>query len=93
VIVLDILLFCNLVLFAVCAVRSPKAKGTRIEDLVRQATASRVPQAPRPGPSLVAEDNIVPFPSVAELVRRRARTAHPSAGLPTGFGHHPSRLG
>jgi hypothetical protein len=87
VIVLDILLFCNLVLFAVCAFMSPRAKGARIDDLVAQATKGR----PRtmPGIELVStpprRDNLVPFPGAAEMARRRAKPLHPSAGL----RHHP----
>ena len=88
-IVLDILLFCNLVLFAVCAIRSPRAKGTRIDDLVARAELSPVAPAPRPVAVAVPHDNVLPFPGAAELARRRAKAAHPS----TGLRRHPSRLG
>jgi hypothetical protein len=91
VVVLDILLFCNLVLFAVCAVRSPRAKGTPVDDLVRQAKLAPVPPPPSSRPRVVGSDNILLFPSADELARRRARAAHPSAGSPSmGMWHHPS---
>jgi hypothetical protein len=92
VIVIDMLLFCNLVLFAVCAIRSPRAKGTRIDDLVERATLSRVGpalvRAAAPAPA-ATDDKIVPFPSAAELARRHGRSLHPS----TTLGRHPSRMG
>jgi hypothetical protein len=89
VIVLDILLFCNLLLFAVCAFRAPRAGPSRIDDLVEQATKGRAPAtfaaAPRPLPASRDGDNVVPFPSPAEIARRRSKAVHPSVVL----RHHP----
>lgn len=89
-IVLDILLFCNLLLFAVCACRAPRAKGTRIDDLVGQATGWRSTAAVTPvraaqAASGATPDNVIEFPGPAEMARRRARVAHPA----TGLRHHP----
>lgn len=88
-IVLDILLFCNLVLFAVCAFRSPSPRSTRIDDLVGQATGRRPPVVvlhTRPEPLQARSDNVVPFPSPADAARRRGKSVHPSGGL----RHNPS---
>jgi hypothetical protein len=81
-VVVDILLFCNLVLFAVCAARSPKSRAASIDDLVREA-------APRPPVQLMHGSNVVPFPGADELARRRARVLHPSHPS-SGLSHHPS---
>lgn len=88
-IVLDILLFCNLLLFAVCAFRSPSSRSTRIDDLVEQATGQRpavVALPTRLEQAQARSDNVIRFPSPDELARRRGKAAHP----PTGLRHHPS---
>ena len=78
-IVVDVLLALNLVLFVVCAVRAPRPGRSRIDDLV---TAAR-----QPAPALamrvvpIRSDNVVvPFRSREELRIAHARAAHPSSG-------------
>lgn len=76
-IVVDVLLALNLVLFVVCAVRAPRPARPGIDDLVAaarlQGSALAVQVAPVP------RGNIVPFRSREELRLAHARAAHPSS--------------
>lgn len=76
-IVVDVLLALNLVLFVVCAVRAPRPARPSIDDLVAaarfQGPALAVPVVP------VRAGNVVPFRSREELRLAHARAAHPSS--------------
>lgn len=78
-IVVDVLLVCNLLVFALCAVRGWHPGRARLDDLLSRA---QVGERPADGQAM---GEIVPFPAGGrELARRRARANHPA-------GHHPGR--
>jgi hypothetical protein len=87
VIVVDVLLVCNLVLFAVCAFRVPRQGRSRLDDLVAQARLD-----PQPA-STWQMGQILAFPTSDELARRRARSAHPAGHFshPSAQPLHPSQ--
>lgn len=81
-IVVDVLLACNLVLFVYCAVRAPRRARPGIDELVAAARGREhgahagaliVPATPR------APSNVIPFRSRDQLRMAHARAAHPSS--------------
>ncbi|HMK99085.1 MAG TPA: hypothetical protein VK428_02745 [Acidimicrobiales bacterium] len=97
-VVVDVLLVCNLILFAYCALRSPRARSSRLDQLLHRVDGTD-------GEAVGREmGKVLRFPGVDELAIRRARAVHPSrhpADLssrpmshPSGHSSHPSgRLG
>ncbi|MHB8681788.1 MAG: hypothetical protein ACYDA2_06820 [Acidimicrobiales bacterium] len=85
-VVVDVLLACNLVLFAVCAYRAPhRAPRPGIDALVAEARSGRPPVVV---PVVPAGDAVVvPFCTRGELAMRRAKALHPSSGHPAAGAH------
>jgi len=77
-VVVDVLLVCNLILFACCALRSSRADSSRADQLLQRID--------RPGDAFPAEQmgQVLRFPPAEDLAMRRARALHPS--------QHPSVL-
>ncbi len=69
-IVLDVLLAANLVIFAVCAVRVRRPGIVRIDDLVNRALFPRSQALPS------SRGVVVPFPSHPAAQRRRSSGGH-----------------
>ena len=97
-VVVDVLLVCNLILFAYCALRSPRARSSRLDQLLHRVDRTDGEVA---GGEM---GKVLRFPSTDDLAIRRARAVHPSrhpADLssrpmshPSGRSSHPSgRLG
>lgn len=80
-IVIDVLLAANLILFVVCAVRAPGRTRPSVDALLAQARVTPGPRslphpAAHPAGRAQAEAVILPFASPSV---RRARALHPSA--------------
>lgn len=81
-IVVDVLLACNLVLFVYCAVRAPRQARPGIDQLV---AAARVPGRGSPARAFSVQaasstpSNVIPFRSREQLRMAHARAAHPSS--------------
>ena len=79
-IVVDVLLACNLVLFLYCAVRAPRQTRPGIDELV---AAARRPEQGSPDHGLEVPSgqpsNVIPFRSREQLRIAHARASHPSS--------------
>lgn len=73
----DVLLACNLIAFAICAIRAPRASRPRLDDLIATAHLSH-PASSAPGEGA----RVIAFPTREEMEIRRARAAHPSTARP-----------
>lgn len=79
-IVVDVLLALNLVLFVVCAIRAPRPARPSVDDLLAAARSGRR-LAVRVVPAHVPQGNVIPFRTREELHLAHARAAHPSGSL------------
>ena len=87
-VVVDILLVCNLILLAVCAVRAPRRVKPGLDELLARA------RRPSPVPDGAGQPMgiVIPFPVRDQLARRRAMATHPSAGTAQPVVHPSGRI-
>lgn len=76
-IVVDVLLACNLVVFIVCAVRAPRQARPQLDDLVAAARVAAAAAVPAGGPGYAT---VIPFRSREQLHLAHAKAIHPSSG-------------
>ena len=94
-VVVEVLLGCNLFLFAACAIRGHRPPRSKLDELLASV---RVPVRAGDATSVESDPDqdgatIIAFPTSEEMAIRRARAAHPSGHALDGSyacARHPS---